>query len=125
MQGLAFPRAPDVGVVGLALPGLWVGAWVVGGGGGGVVGGNEGVGAVYGQVASWCVVVGGGEGVVYVVHEGHVSGGGWLLVVRRGDVSWDVVPEVAQASSRPMSPSATPWCRWGWLGGGWTMTGSW
>ena len=43
-----------------------------------------------------CVVVGGGEGVVQIVHEGHVRGGGWLLVVGGGDVPRDVVPEVAQ-----------------------------
>ena len=43
-------------------------------GGGGVVGGEEGVGAVHHPVASWCVVVGGGEGVVQIVHEGHVRG---------------------------------------------------
>ena len=62
-----------------------------GGVGGGVIGGEEGVGAVYHPVASWCVVVGGAGGVVYVVHEGHVRGGGWLLVVGDGDVSRDVV----------------------------------
>ena len=49
--------------------------------GGGVVGREEGVGVVYYPVASWCVIVGGGEGVVYVVHEGHVRGEGWLMVV--------------------------------------------
>ena len=63
---------------------------------GGVVGGEKGVGAVHHPVAIWCVVVGGGEGVVQIVHEGHVRGGGWLLVVRGGDVPRDVVPEVAQ-----------------------------
>ena len=68
----------------------------MGGGAGGVVGGEEGVGAVHRLVASWCVVVGGGEGVVQIVHEGHVPGGGWLPVVRGGDVPQDVVPEVAQ-----------------------------
>ena len=51
---------------------------------------------MYYPVASWCVLVGGGEGVVYVVHEGHVRGGGWLLVVGGWDVSRDVVPEDAQ-----------------------------
>ena len=66
------------------------------GGGGGVVGGMEGVGAVHHQVAGWCVVVGDGESVVQIVHEGHVRGGGWLPVVRGGDVPRDVVPEVAQ-----------------------------
>ena len=65
-------------------------------GGGGVVGGEEGVGAVYHPVVSGCVVVGGGEGVVQIVHEGHVRGGGWLPVVGGGDVPRDVVPEVAQ-----------------------------
>ena len=48
-------------------------------------------------VASWCVIVGRGEGVVQIVHEGQVRGGGWLLVVGGGDVPRDVVPEVAQA----------------------------
>ena len=65
-------------------------------GGGGVVGGEEGVGAVYHPVVSGCVVVGGGEGVVQIVHEGHVRGGGWLPLVGCGDVPRDVVPEVAQ-----------------------------
>ena len=65
-------------------------------GGGGVVGGEEGVGAVHHPVVSWCVVVGGGEAVVQIVHESHVRGGGWLPVVGAGDVPRDVVPEVAQ-----------------------------
>ena len=47
-------------------------------------------------VASWYVVVGGGEGVVQIVYEGHVRGGGWLPVSGDGDVPRDVVPEVAQ-----------------------------
>ena len=64
--------------------------------GGGVVGGEEGVGAVYHPVVSGFVVVGGGEGVVQIVPEGHVRGGGWLPLVRGGDVPRDVVPEVAQ-----------------------------
>ena len=63
---------------------------------GGVVGGEEGVGAVYHPVVCGCVVVGGGEGVVQIVHEGHVRGGGWLLLVGGGDVPRDVVPEVVQ-----------------------------
>ena len=65
-------------------------------GGGGVVGEKEGVGAVHHPGASWCVVVGGGEGVVQIVHEGQVLGGGWLLVVGGGDVPRDLVPEVAR-----------------------------
>ena len=63
---------------------------------GGLVSGEEGVGAVHHPVASWCVVVCGGEGVVQTVHEGHVCRGGWLLVVGGGDVPRDVVPGVAQ-----------------------------
>ena len=88
-----------VGVVRLVLPGVRVEAWVVWGGGG-VVGGEEGVGAVHHPVASWCVVVGGGEGVVQIVHEGHVRGGGWLPVVGAGDVPRDVVPELPQGGHR-------------------------
>ena len=65
-------------------------------GGGGVVGGEKEVGAVHHPVASWCVVVGGGEGVVQIVHEGHVRGRGCLPVVGGGVVPRDVVPEVAQ-----------------------------
>ena len=48
-------------------------------------------------VASWCVVVGGGEGVAPIVHEGHVRAGGWLLVVGAEDVSRDVVPKVVSS----------------------------
>ena len=51
---------------------------------------------MYHPVVSGCVVVGGGEGVVQIVHEGHVRGRGWLLLVGGGDVPRDVVPEVAQ-----------------------------
>ena len=47
-------------------------------------------------MVSWCVVVGGREGVVQIVHEGQVHRGGWLPVVGGGDVPRDVVPEVAQ-----------------------------
>ena len=94
VQGFAFRRAPDVGVVRVVPPGVRVEAWVVWGGG--VVGGEEGVGAVYHPVVSGCMVVGGGEGVVQIVHECHVRGGGWLPLVGGGDVPRDVVPEVAQ-----------------------------
>ena len=82
VQGFAFPRARDVGVVRVVPPGVRVEAWVVWGGG--VVGGEEGVGAVYHPVVSGCVVVNGGEGIVQIVHEGHVGGGGLLPVVRGG-----------------------------------------
>ena len=57
VQGFASPRAPDVGVVRVVPLGVRVGAWVVWGGG--VVGGEEGVGAVYHPVVSGCVVLGG------------------------------------------------------------------
>ena len=93
-RSVGIPRAPDVGVVRVVPPGVRVGAWVVCGGG--VVGGEEGVGAVYHPVVCGRVVGGGGEGVVQIVHEGHVRGGGWLLLVGSGDVPRDVVPEVAQ-----------------------------
>ena len=94
VHGLAFPRAPEVGVFRLVPPRVRVEAWVVWGGS--VAGGEEGAGAVHHRVASWCVVVGGGEGVVQIVHEGHGRGGGWLPVVGVGDVPREVVPEVAQ-----------------------------
>ena len=74
VEGFAFPRAPDLQVARVVPPGVRVGAWVVWGGG--VVGWEEGVGAVYHPVVSRCVVVCGGEGVVQIVHEGHVRGGG-------------------------------------------------
>ena len=44
----------------------------------------------------WWVVVGVVECVVSVVHQGHVRGGSWLLVVGGPDVARDMVPEVAQ-----------------------------
>ena len=95
-------------------------------GGGGVVGGEEGVGAVYHPVVSGCVVVGGGEGVVQIVHEGHVRGGGWLPVVGDGDVPRDVVPEVAQAGhpGYPCFPLPLFGVVEVALGGGWAMLGS-
>ena len=56
----------------------------------------------------WCVVVDGGEGVESVVHDGHVCGGGWLLVSGAGDVAPDMVPKGAQGghtvNQRPPSP---------------------
>ena len=70
---------------------------------------------MYSPVASWCVVVGGEEGVVYVAHEGHVRGGGWLRFVGAGDVSRDVVPEVAHGG-HPVDP-CLPLPRLGVAGG--------
>ena len=123
VQGLAFPHAADVGVVRLVLPGVPVRAWVVWGRG--VVGGEEGVGAVYHPVASWCVVVGGGEGVVCVVYEGHVRGGSWLLVVGVGDVSRELVPEVAQGG-HPVDPRLPfPVLGVAWGGAGWGVRHVW
>ena len=94
-------------------------------GGGGVVGGEEGVGAVHHPVVSWCVVVGGGEGVVQIVHESHVRGGGWLPVVGAGDVPRDVVPEVAQGGhpGYPCFPLPLFGVVGGGAGWGWAMLG--
>ena len=125
VQGFAFPGAPDVGVVRVVPPGVRVGVWAVWGGG--VVGGEEGVGAVYHPVVNGCVVVGGGEGVVQIVPEGHVRGGGWLLLVGGGDVprTWcrkflrEAIgaTHVSRSHSLVLSGVAP--------GGGWAMFGSW
>ena len=88
-------------------------------GGGGVVGREEGVAAVDNPGASGCVVMGGGEGVVYVVHEGHVRGGGWLLSVGVGDVAQDVVREAAQGSHPVDTRLSFPRHGVGWGGAGW------
>ena len=71
---------------------------------------------MYHPVANLCVVVGGGEGVVYVVHEGNIRGEGWLLVVGGGDFPRDVVTEVAQAG-HPGNP-CFPFPLFGVPGGG-------
>ena len=124
VQGFAFPRAPDVGVVRLVLPGVLVEAWVVCGGG--VVGGEEGVGAVHHPVASWCVVVGGGLGVVQIVHEGHVPGGGWLLVVGGGMSPGTLCLQLLREAIRGthVSRSHSLVLLGVALGGGWAMLGS-
>ena len=100
-------------------PGLW--------GGGGRSRRGGGVGAVYHPVASWCVVVGGGEGVVCVVHEGHVHGGGWLLVVGAGDISpmWSLKLLREAIRSTPVSLSHALGSLGVALGGGWAMLSSW
>ena len=74
---------------------------------------------------SWCVVVGGGEGEVQIVHESHVRGGGWLPVVGVGDVPRDVVPEVAQGGhlGYPSFRSHSLVLSGVALGGGWAMLG--
>ena len=95
VQGSVPPLALDLRAARLLLPGVRVVARVLCVGGD-VVGGEEGVSAVDKPGVGWCVVVGGGEGVVPVVHEGHVRGGGWLLAAGDGDVAWDMVLEVAQ-----------------------------
>ena len=59
---------------------------------------------MYHPGASWCVVVGGGDGVVHAVHEGHVREGSWLLVVGARNIARNVVPEVAQGGN-PVSLS--------------------
>ena len=101
-------------------PGLCVG-------GGGVVGGEEGVGAVHHPVASGCVVVGGGEGVVHIVHEGHVRGGGCPLVAGAGTSpgTWclkllrKAIRETHVSLSHSLVSLGVA------LGGGWAMSGSW
>ena len=97
------------------------------GGGGSLVGGEEGVGAVYHSVVCGCVVGGGGEGVVQIVHEGHVRGGGWLLLVGVGmsPGTWcrKLLREAIRATHVSRSHSLV-------LSGvasgrGWAMSGSW
>ena len=97
---------------------LWPGLC---GGGGGVVGWEEGVGAVDQPGVDWCVVVGGGEGVVPIVHEGHVRGWGWLLVVGAGDVARDVVPEVAKGGHTVNPRPSSPVHYVGWGGARWGL----
>ena len=70
------------GSSGLVLPGVRVEGWAVRGGG--VVDGQEGVRAVDQPGVGWCLVVGGEEGVVFVVHEGLVRGGASCLLLGLG-----------------------------------------
>ena len=71
--------ALDVGVVWFIHPGVCAGAGSVCRGG--VVGRKEGFSAMDHPGARWGVVVGGGEGVVATLHEGHVCvGAGWWFV---------------------------------------------
>ena len=97
------------------------------GGGRGVVGGEEGVSAVHHPVASWCVVVGRGEGVVQIVHEGHVRGGGWLLVVRGGDDPGTSCLKLLREAIRATHVTLSHFfvSLGVALGGGWAMSGSW
>ena len=118
VQGPAPPRAPDVGVVRLVPPSVRVVARVVRRGD--VVGGEEGVNTVDQPGVGWCVVVGGGEGVVSVVHEGHVRGGGWLLVV---GVGMKLFREVTRSTHVLLSHAMVS--VWVVLGRGWAMLGSW
>ena len=66
------------------------------------------------------MVVGGGEGVVFVVHEGPVRGWGWLPVVGGGDVARDVVTEIAQRGHTvdPCPPFSRYSVSWGEAGSG-------
>ena len=95
-------------------------------GGGAVVGGEEGVGAVHHPVVSWCVVVGGGEGVVQIVHESHVRGGGWrrLSGVGMSPGTWcrKLLREAIRATHVSRSHSLV--LLGVALGGGWAMLGS-
>ena len=61
-----------------------------------------------------------------IVHESHVRGRGWLLVVRGGDVPRDVVPEVAQGghTGYPCFPLPLFGVVGGGAGWGWAMLGS-
>ena len=94
---------------------------------GGLVGGEEGVGAMHQPVVSWCVVVGGGEGVVQIVHESHVRGGGLLPVIG----GWRCPPGrgAGSCSGRPFglpmfSRSHSLVLLGVTLGRGWAMLGS-
>ena len=82
---------------------------------------------MYHPGAGWCVVVGGGEGVVYVVHEGHVRGGGWLLVVGGADVARDGVLKLLREATRSTHVSLShALVSVGLaLGGRWAMLGTW
>ena len=64
------------------------------------------------------MVVGGGGGVVSVVHEAHVRGGGWLLVVGGGDFSRDVGRGTDVSLSYALVSLGVA------LGGEWAMLGS-
>ena len=96
-------------------------------GGGGIVGGEEGVGAVQHPVASWCVVVGGGEGVVPIVHEGHVRARGGCLSsgVGTSPGTWclKLLREAIRSTHVSLSHSLVSLGVA--LGGWWAMSGSW
>ena len=87
-------------------------------GGGGVVGAEEGVGASEHPGVGLSVVVGDGEGLVAVVHEDHVRGGGRLAVGGGRDVGMDVVPEVAQGGHAVDPRPPSPCHGVGWVGAG-------
>ena len=78
---------------------------------------------MYHPVVSGCVVAGGGEGVVQIVHEGHVRGGGWLRSsgVGMSPGTWcrELIiraTHVSRSHSLVLSGVAP--------GGGWAMLGS-
>ena len=70
--------------------------------------------------------MGGGEGVVAVVHEGHVRGGGRLGGGGGGNVGLDVVPAVAQGGQAvdPSPPLPHNGVGRGDAERGWAMSGS-
>ena len=77
---------------------------------------------MYHPVASCCVVVGGGEGVVYVVHEGP---GFWLSGVGTSPGTWSLKVLREAIWSTHVSLSHALVSLGMALGRGWAMLGSW
>ena len=81
---------------------------------------------MYHPVVCGCVVGGCGEGVVQIVHEGHVRGGGWLLLVWGGDVPREWCRKLLREAIRAthVSHSHSLVLSGVASGGGWAMLGS-